>query len=144
MNLRPAVQDDAAAIASIHRTAYRAALPHFRELHSPAEDLAFFRDVLATHEVWIAELDNQTVGFVAFRPGWIDHLYVLPSNWRVKAGQVLLDMALRDGAQRQLWTFQANDRARRFYESNGFVAVEFTDGSRNEEQQPDMRYMWRG
>ncbi len=43
----------------------------------------------------------------------------------------------------QLWTFQRNARARRFYEARGFVPVEATDGSRNEEKEPDVRYLWR-
>ncbi|MDP9464580.1 MAG: GNAT family N-acetyltransferase, partial [Actinomycetota bacterium] len=40
----------------------------------------------------------------------------------------------------QLWTFESNDRARRFYERHGFTAVEFTDGAGNEERWPDVRY----
>ncbi|MGZ4725707.1 MAG: GNAT family N-acetyltransferase, partial [Ilumatobacteraceae bacterium] len=40
----------------------------------------------------------------------------------------------------QLWAFQSNTRARRFYERHGFVAVEFTDGHRNDERWPDVRY----
>ena len=39
-----------------------------------------------------------------------------------------------------LWTFQRNAGARRFYERNGFVAMEFTDGASNEEREPDVRY----
>jgi hypothetical protein len=42
-----------------------------------------------------------------------------------------------------LWTFQANTGARRFYERHGFVAVDATDGSGNEERAPDVRYAWR-
>ena len=42
----------------------------------------------------------------------------------------------------QLWTFQQNARARRFYEERGFRAVEFTDGEGNEEKTPDVRYEW--
>jgi putative acetyltransferase len=38
--------------------------------------------------------------------------------------------------------FQANERARRFYEKRGCVPVEFTDGSGNEEKTPDVRYRW--
>jgi hypothetical protein len=41
-----------------------------------------------------------------------------------------------------LWTFQANAPARRFYERHGFGAVEFGDGSGNEEGEPDVRYVW--
>jgi len=43
----------------------------------------------------------------------------------------------------QLWTFQANREARRFYERHGFTAVEETDGTTNEERLPDMRYKAR-
>jgi membrane-anchored protein YejM (alkaline phosphatase superfamily) len=43
----------------------------------------------------------------------------------------------------QLWTFQVNGTARRFYERHGFLAVESTDGSGNEEGDPDVRYVWR-
>jgi hypothetical protein len=42
----------------------------------------------------------------------------------------------------QLWTFQSNVRAHKFYERHGFIAVETTDGSGNEEQAPDVRYVW--
>jgi predicted N-acetyltransferase YhbS len=42
----------------------------------------------------------------------------------------------------ELWTFQVNDGARRFYERHGFRAVELTDGAGNEERQPDVRYVW--
>ena len=39
-----------------------------------------------------------------------------------------------------LWTFQRNTGARRFYERNGFIAVDLTDGASNEEREPDVRY----
>ena len=42
-------------------------------------------------------------------------------------------------------TIPAQDikRARQFYEARGFIASEFTDGSRNEEREPDVLYVWR-
>jgi ribosomal protein S18 acetylase RimI-like enzyme len=42
----------------------------------------------------------------------------------------------------QLWTFQANEPAQRFYERHGFVDAERTDGAGNEERAPDIRYQW--
>ena len=42
----------------------------------------------------------------------------------------------------QLWTFQRNAVARHFYERHGFRAAELTDGARNEEVEPDVRYVW--
>jgi hypothetical protein len=41
----------------------------------------------------------------------------------------------------ELWCFQANARARRFYEARGFHAIRFTDGADNEERTPD-GYRW--
>ena len=42
----------------------------------------------------------------------------------------------------ELWTFLRNAPARRFYEARGFALVEQTDGARNEEREPDARYLW--
>ena len=42
-----------------------------------------------------------------------------------------------------LWTFQVNKPAHRFYERHGFAVVRYTDGSDNEEREPDVRYEWR-
>jgi hypothetical protein len=41
-----------------------------------------------------------------------------------------------------LWTFQRNRAARNFYEAKGFVLVSQTDGSGNDEKQPDALYTW--
>lgn len=43
-----------------------------------------------------------------------------------------------------LWVFETNVDARRFYRDHGFVEVERTDGSANEERSPDVRYAWPG
>jgi putative acetyltransferase len=56
----------------------------------------------------------------------------------------LLQMAKDGNARLDLWTFQANAQARRFYEHRGFRLVELTDGSANEEETPDARYRWVG
>jgi len=41
------------------------------------------------------------------------------------------------------WVFQRNEGARRFYERHGCRLVELTDGSGNEEKEPDALYEWR-
>ena len=43
----------------------------------------------------------------------------------------------------ELYTFQINERARRFYEHHGFVVAALGDGTGNEEGQPDVLYRWR-
>jgi ribosomal protein S18 acetylase RimI-like enzyme len=55
----------------------------------------------------------------------------------------LIEVAKRSGeAALELWCFQANTYARRFYERHGFKAIRFTDGHDNEEKTPDVRYRW--
>jgi ribosomal protein S18 acetylase RimI-like enzyme len=140
--LRPATREDAAAIARVHRLAMRISLPFLPELHTQEEDLWFVRERLsANNTVWVTEVASEVAGYIAFHDGWIDHLFVHPDHQGVGLGPILLDKALEDGTERQLWTFQQNTRARAFYEKRGFVAVEFTDGEGNEEKTPDVRYV---
>jgi putative acetyltransferase len=142
--LRRAVAADAQAIAIVHRTAMRVSLAFLPELHTAAQDLWFFSGrFLTANEVWVADADGQVAGYVGFDPDWINHLYVLPGFQGHGIGAQLLDRALADGRPRRLWTFQENARARRFYETRGFVLIELTDGSGNEEKTPDALYEWR-
>jgi ribosomal protein S18 acetylase RimI-like enzyme len=57
-------------------------------------------------------------------------------------GTSLLNIAQQASDRLQLWTFQRNTNARRFYERRGFALVRKTDGSRNEEKEPDALYRW--
>src|SRR5258706_330450 len=135
---------DAQAIAVVHRPAMRVSLSFLPELHTAAEDLAWFGGLfLPANEVWVAEADGQVVAYVGFDADWIHHLYILPDFQGQGTGPLLLARAMADGAPKRLWTFQQNVRARKFYEDRGFVAVEFTDGAGNEEKTPDVCYEWR-
>ena len=143
MILRSATDDDAPAIARVMRTAFRISLPFLPELHTEAEDLGFVATrMLPQKTVWVATLVDAVVGFIAFDEDWIDQLYIHPDHQGQGIGPVLLDKALEAGTPKQLWAFQQNERARRFYEARGFVATEFTDGAGNEEKTPDVRYVW--
>jgi GNAT superfamily N-acetyltransferase len=134
---------DMEAAALVHRTAFDRALPWLAGLHTPEEDRWFFRErVFTSCEVWGAFGAGAMVGVIAFREGWIDQLYVLPQAQGQGVGSGLLQVAQRALASLQLWTFQRNTQARRFYEARGFVPVEETDGARNEEKEPDARYLW--
>lgn len=130
------------AVALIHRTAFDRRLPWLAGLHTPDEDRAFFREhVLNECEVWGCHADA-LIGFIAFRSEWIDQLYVLPEHQAQGAGGALLDLAKSRAARLQLWTFQRNTGARRFYEKRGFIAIRETDGRDNEEREPDILYCW--
>jgi len=141
---RLATMGDAPALAVILRTCFRVSLPFLPELHTPEEDLAYMTGRLASGDpVWVVDAEGAPAGFITLREDWIDHLYVHPDHQGQGIGPVLLAKALEDGRSWQLWAFQENARARRFYEARGFEAVEFTDGSGNEERAPDVRYVWR-
>lgn len=138
-SLRRATPVDMATCASIHRAAFDAALPWLAGLHTPEEDLAYFSGpVFDACHVWLT--GEPTRGFIAWREGWIDQLYVEPAAQGQGLGPALLAKALEDGSERRLWTFQRNARARAFYERHGFTAERFTDGSGNEESEPDVLY----
>jgi GNAT superfamily N-acetyltransferase len=75
--------------------------------------------------------------------GEIDQLYVDPPTQGHGLGSRLVDLAKQCyPVGLQLWTFQINATAQRFYERHGFVVVDRTDGSGNEEREPDIRYRW--
>ena len=130
------------AVAHVLRTSFDERLPWLTGLHTPEEDRSFVRDHLfQTCEIWGA-FDPDMVGFIAFRPGWVEQLYVLPGHQGRGVGTALLASAKADNVELRLWTFQRNAGARRFYESHGFAAIEKSDGSANEEREPDVLYRW--
>jgi GNAT superfamily N-acetyltransferase len=137
--------DDAVVAARVHRAAFDERLPWLAGLHTPDEDVWFWRErMFRDCQVWGAWDGEALNGVVAFRDGWIDQLYVLPDRQGRGAGRALLEIALQGQSRVRLWTFQKNAGARRFYERSGFAAIELTDGAHNEEREPDVLYEWRG
>ena len=143
LTLRRLALEDMDAAAAVHRASFDRALPWLAGLHTPGEDRAFYRTrVFGNCEVWGAELQSELIGIIAFRRDWIDQLYVLPDAQRQGIGSSLLKVAQNAFPLLNLWTFQRNLPARQFYEANGFAAVRETDGSNNEEKEPDILYRW--
>lgn len=144
--LRRARPEDAPAIAEIHLASRRHGLPYLAEVHTEAETHQWVAGVmLPQHEVWVAEVGGDVAGFAALHEGWLEHLYIAPEHQGKGIGSALLDLAMtRNPGGLQLYAFQRNTRARRFYEQRGFVVEEFGDGSENEEREPDVRYRWPG
>ncbi len=129
--------------AVVHRVAFDDRLPWLADLHTSEEDRSYFREhVFQKCEVWGALHNTRLIGIIAFREGWIDHLYVLPRAQGQGIGTALLDIAKSAFSPLHLWTFQRNVPARTFYESTGFVLIKETDGSRNEEKEADALYRW--
>ncbi|MDI2057261.1 MULTISPECIES: GNAT family N-acetyltransferase [Bradyrhizobium] len=143
LSIRRLTLADMDAAARVHRTAFDQALPWLAGLHTPDEDRWFYREqMFATCTLWGAFDGAAMRGVIAFHDDWIEQLYVLPDAQGRGIGGALLEIARQDADRLQLWTFQRNARARRFYETRGFVAVEETDGSGNGEREPGVRYRW--
>ena len=141
-SLKRLTLNDMDRAAIILRTSFDERLPWLAGLHTPEEDRAYFRNHLfPACEVWGAA-DGDIIGIIAFRRGWIDQLHVLPPWQGRGAGTALLAVAKAKSASLQLWTFRANAPARAFYEARGFFAIDQTDGSGNEEREPDVLYRW--
>jgi GNAT superfamily N-acetyltransferase len=136
---------EADAAMAVQRSTLRVTLPGLHNPHTPDEDREWIRGLFARLSVWLAVDGERVVGVLSREDEWVRQLYVAPDRTGQRIGQRLLDAFLDEAAAApfpvvRLWTFQRNAGARRFYERNGFVAVEFTDGSGNEEREPDVRY----
>ena len=130
------------AIAALFRRSF-GTLTFLPTLHTPEEDRAYFGGIIADREVWVWEEDGSILGFAALEDDELTHLYVEPDAHGRGIGGALMERAKErrpDGFQ--LWVFQQNANARRFYERRGFVVVRETDGSGNEERTPDALYAW--
>ena len=139
------LDEEATAAMELQVATLRVTLPGIAHPHTADEDRAWMRGNCERLSVWLAVDEGRIVG-VASRDGeWVWQLYVAAERTGQGIGQRLLDRILDeargdDMPRMSLWTFQRNAGARRFYERNGFVAVEFGDGSGNEEREPDVRY----
>jgi GNAT superfamily N-acetyltransferase len=142
--VRPAVVDDADAIARVHvrswQAAYRGFMPDelldsldvAARARQERERLGQLPDGVA---VFVAiDPTGQTVGFAQVGDyeegdgsGQVYAIYVDPEHWSTGAGRALMAAALdflTGGGPRpvRLWALDGNERARRFYERCGFVA----------------------
>jgi GNAT superfamily N-acetyltransferase len=142
LTIRRALLNDAYEAAEVF-IASQHSMEFFPRLHTDAETHDFVRGFVGRGETWLAERDHEIVGLACIEGDKLAHLYVHPDHHNSGAGSALLDkVKSRRPKGFQLWTFQANDGARRFYERHGCKAVELTDGQNNDEKLPDMRYVW--
>jgi ribosomal protein S18 acetylase RimI-like enzyme len=144
--IREYQSDDFDPVTILWRISREKSLPEFQleKGHFFYEDRNYFKSsVLKNNRVWVVELQNRPVGFMAMNKDFVDQLYIDPDYQRRGVGQSLLDFA-REQSPDHLWlyTLQANVNARAFYEKNGFVAEKFGI-SPPPESEPDVEYHWR-
>ena len=141
--LRRATACDAKAVANVFSASFRL-LTFLPTLHTVEEDRRYIQNVILNEcEVTVAEDESGIVSFLARQGEEVRLLHTRPDRIGMGAGTQLIDAAkATEISVLELWCFQANERARRFYEARGFRAIRFTDGADNEERMPDIRYRW--
>ncbi|MEU0411662.1 GNAT family N-acetyltransferase [Streptomyces griseorubiginosus] len=143
--IRRATAADASATADVYLRSFAAALPTVVRPRSDDEVRGYIRDVVVpSRETWVAVAEGRVVGLMVLADDLLSQLYLDP-DWRGRGiGDRFVALAKeRSPEGLSLWTFQVNKPAHRFYERHGFVETERTDGSGNEEREPDVRYVWR-
>lgn len=146
IRLRPATVADAAEVAAVYLASRKRYVSCAPVAHTDAEVSDWIKDFLIPKiGVEVATLNAIIVGISAISKegeiSWIDQLYLRPGFLGQGIGAVMLQSALAKLSRPiRLYTFQENEQARRFYERFGFVAIEFGDGSGNEEGAPDVLY----
>jgi GNAT superfamily N-acetyltransferase len=141
-----AVLGDMPEVSRVFKTSRLQVLPYLTALHSPEEDERYFSEVVFKHDEVCLAKDSQSsriVGFVAFNREFVKHLYLLPEAQGQGIGARLLVLAQNSSGHLKLWTFQKNLAAQRFYLKHGFRIVAQTEGSANEENEPDILMEWK-
>jgi GNAT superfamily N-acetyltransferase len=140
--IRRATPADAEEAAAVY-TASFASMSFVPKLHTADEDRVFVRNLIGTKETWVAEREGHITGLACIDGGWLEQLYVDPARHNSGTGSKLFkQLTEQHPIGFQLWTFQANAGARRFYERHGCALMRLTDGADNEEKTPDALYVW--
>ncbi|MFD6753087.1 GNAT family N-acetyltransferase [Micromonospora gifhornensis] len=146
--IRPARDSDADAVAEVFLASRAAAMPYLPRLYDDEQTRAWITQVmLPASTTWVAEstATAEILGFAALDGDLLAHLYLRPDARRQGIGTALLARAqLASPGGLSLRVFTRNTAARVFYERHGFRPVDSDDGSRNEENEPDMTYHWPG
>lgn len=139
--IRPATSADAFEIARFYRDIRMDTVPL---IHDVIGVKWYIENVLLPRgSSYVYEQDGEIVGWVDVHNDWLDQLYCRRGSTGQGIGKQMVDFAKSlSPTGLQLWTFQVNEGARRFYAREGFVEVELTDGANNEEKAPDVRLTW--
>lgn len=148
MKIRPARPDESLAIADVFLRSWKTLMPDIPIGHTDEQVRSWIAgSVMLEKRVFVATENDAVIAMMAISEdgegGWIDHLYVAPEHVGGGVGSMLVKRALESlRAPVRLYTFQSNERARRFYEARGFQVAALGDGSGNELGVPDVLYRY--
>lgn len=144
ISFRKALADDAFDCAAILME-WVADTPWYPYASPDSASVSAMQERIAGGQVEIALDGPQVVGFMSLEAGALDCLYIARSHQRAGTGKALLDRCKEQHPGGfSLWTLAQNHGARRFYQREGMVETDRSDGARNEEGLPDIEFSWLG
>lgn len=138
--LRAARPTDAGRLGAMMTQAARANAWKPR-LHSAAEDIAHAGTMIERGWVTVIERGGEPLAFLAREDSYIHALFVTPAEQRAGLGRRLLQDAKAQAPRLDLWTFEENHGARRFYRREGFTPTERPPAS--DEGLPEVHLTWQ-
>ncbi|KIN73440.1 GNAT family N-acetyltransferase [Sulfitobacter guttiformis] len=139
--IRPARALDAGKLADILAAA-NSTLEWLPDLYTSAEEIKLIGIMIEANWVRMAIVDDEIAGFIARKGTEIHALALRPNLQGTGVARTLMLDAQRNAKKLGLWSYQANDRATRFYGKAGFIEVARTDGADNDAHLPDIRFEW--
>lgn len=155
MELRPAVPDDALAVARVHVRAwqigYRGLLPagYLESLRAEDRAARYTFGRADGPRTTVAVDAGALVGFATIHGAELCALHVDPEAWGRGVGRSLIaqartDLAAAGVGEAHVWVLAGNARAERFYEHDGWT----TDGTRRSDTVwgaavEEIAYRWR-
>lgn len=141
VDLRLARSTDAGAMGNI-LFRFQQETDWLPKLYTGAEFIAFAGAMIDSGWVTVAEIDGRVQGFIGRDGEEICALYIAPEVNQRGVGRRLLNDAKQQSNRLWLKSFEANEWAQRFYARQGFVEQSRGDGSGNDENLPDITYVW--
>jgi ribosomal protein S18 acetylase RimI-like enzyme len=142
LTLRPARLTETGSLGAILYDSLKTA-EGMAGLYSLAEVIAFCGVMVDRGWVTVAEQDGQVVGFMALDGTEICSLYVAAGVQGQGIGQQLLSRARQQVSHLTVRAVQTNTGAQRFYLRHGFTELGRGNGHDNEENLPDITYVWQ-
>jgi len=141
VRLRPARSTDAGKLGVILKQ-FQDHNDWMPDLYTAGETIAFCGALIDRGWVTVAMLDDRVVGFLARDDDEICALYLTRRAFGKGVGRALLEDAKTRSTRLTLRVLQANTGAQRFYRREGFAEVGRSDGVDNDENLPDIAYVW--
>ena len=118
--IRPYTDDDLDRCLDVWWEASQVGHAFMPEDFFEAERQLMVNEWFPTLETYVYEVDSQVVGFITLKDDYVGALFVHPDYHGQDVALELMDRAREEKGSLELDVFEANERARRFYEKYGF------------------------